>query len=781
VKKLILLLFLSPFLSLAQLNLDSLWKVWNNPSNPDTSRIISLTLIINDEYLFKQPDSAFFFAQLQYELAEEKDLKKEMGNALNVQATSFAVMGNYDDAIIYFEKSLAVRTEIDDKSGMAGSYNNLGIVYSNLGDYDKSIEYYNKGLDLNSTLGNNTASLLRNVGILYGGQGDLINEMDYYEQSLEVARNFKDEINYAYGLNAIGLCYFGQGDYDEAIDYYTRCLKLSEKIKDEAQIADALHSIGLLYAYQDESEKAIEYYTQALEIENSRSNKKGIARNYMGLGNAYGVMEDYEKSMEYYTISLELSQEIGDKNGIAFSLTNIGSHYEKQHEYNKAIDCFIESLKVAEEIGERKVIANALNNIGDIYKIEGDNNKALSYYKRSLSVAKEISDAVEIQNAAKSLSAVYKEMGNYKEGFEMYELYITERDSLQSKNNQKELIRQEYKYAYEKQATADSLKTVETTKLKDAQIVAEQAQNKQHEQQKYFLFGGLGLALLFGGFIFNRFRVTQKQKGIIEEQKQLVDTAFDQLESKNTEILDSIQYAKRIQNAILPPDKVVKEYLNDSFIYYKPKDIVAGDFYWMEPTPEGVLFASADCTGHGVPGALVSVLCNNSLNRSVREYKLTDPGTILNKTREIVIQEFERSEDEVKDGMDIALCSLKGNTLKYSGANNPLWIIRKDAQEVEVIKADKQPIGQFEKVMPYTTHTLDLNHGDAIYIFSDGYIDQFGGAKGKKFKSRPFKNLLLSIQDKTMEEQYVLIDSAFQKWKGELEQIDDVCVIGVKL
>jgi len=220
------------------------------------------------------------------------------------------------------------------------------------------------------------------------------------------------------------------------------------------------------------------------------------------------------------------------------------------------------------------------------------------------------------------------------------------------------------------------------------------------------------------------------------------------------------------------------EYLPDSFILYKPKDIVAGDFYWMEHKDGKVLFAAADCTGHGVPGAMVSVVCNNGLNRSVREHGLTEPGKILDKTREIVIEEFERSEEEVKDGMDIALCSLQGNTLQYSGAHNPLWIIRNG--EVLETKADKQPIGKFDKPNPYITHTYELQKGDSIYIFSDGYADQFGGEKGKKFKAANMKRLILSIQDKNMEEQRQLIDAAFEEWKGNLEQLDDVCLIGVK-
>jgi serine phosphatase RsbU (regulator of sigma subunit)/ligand-binding sensor domain-containing protein len=263
-----------------------------------------------------------------------------------------------------------------------------------------------------------------------------------------------------------------------------------------------------------------------------------------------------------------------------------------------------------------------------------------------------------------------------------------------------------------------------------------------------------------------------KQKAEAEKQRDLVN-------EKNREITDSIQYAKRIQSAILPPDKVVKEYLKESFILYKPKDIVAGDFYWMENIEQKILFAAADCTGHGVPGAMVSVVCNNALNRSVREYGLTDPGEILDKTREIVIQEFEKSDEEVKDGMDIALCSIEGNQLKYAGANNPLWLIRKG--EIIETKANKQPIGKFDTPLPYTTHTFELQKEDSVYIFSDGYVDQFGGVKGKKFKAKAFRTLLLSVQDQSMEKQKIIIDEAFENWRGNVEQVDDVCLIGVRV
>jgi serine phosphatase RsbU (regulator of sigma subunit)/ligand-binding sensor domain-containing protein len=300
------------------------------------------------------------------------------------------------------------------------------------------------------------------------------------------------------------------------------------------------------------------------------------------------------------------------------------------------------------------------------------------------------------------------------------------------------------------------------------------------------------------------------QKAEVEKQRDIAEHQKDLIEEKNTEILDSINYARRLQRAILPPFKMVTELLPQSFIYYKPKDIVAGDFYWLETssfqnletncTNQIILLAAADCTGHGVPGALVSVVCSNAMNRAVKEFQLTKPNQILDKVRDLVIETFEKSESEVKDGMDISLASLyasickdTGNTITHidwSGANNPLWIIRKGATEIDEIKPDKQPIGKYENPKPFNCHHFELTEGDTFYIFTDGFPDQFGGPKGKKFMYKAFKDLLLENNHLPMNEQLDRIKAIFHKWKhwpsenGEIidyEQIDDVCIIGVRL
>ncbi|HLC82231.1 MAG TPA: SpoIIE family protein phosphatase, partial [Bacteroidia bacterium] len=299
--------------------------------------------------------------------------------------------------------------------------------------------------------------------------------------------------------------------------------------------------------------------------------------------------------------------------------------------------------------------------------------------------------------------------------------------------------------------------------------------------QRNAFIGGFALVLLFAFFIFRSYKQKQKAHNEIVHQKEII-------QEKNKEITDSIQYAKHLKNAILPPISFVKKHLPDSFIYYKPKDIVAGDFYWMEFLNDSIYIAAADCTGHGVPGAMVSVVCSNALNRAVKEFKLTAPNKILDKVRELVVETFvrndsfgEKSENEVKDGMDISLCCINNTNkhLIWAGANNPLWIIR-DKQLIEY-KADKQPIGKTDNPTPFTCNETQLLKNDSLYLFTDGYADQFGGPKGKKFKYKQMQNLLLSCNSKPMNEQNEIIGKSFEEWKGNLEQVDDILIIGIKI
>jgi serine phosphatase RsbU (regulator of sigma subunit) len=283
--------------------------------------------------------------------------------------------------------------------------------------------------------------------------------------------------------------------------------------------------------------------------------------------------------------------------------------------------------------------------------------------------------------------------------------------------------------------------------------------------------GAILYTVMEGQFFWNKF--TKRQLEIIENLK-------SELQEKNKDITDSINYAKRLQDAILPPLKEVRENLPESFILYKPKDIVAGDFYWAEKTDHFYFIAAADCTGHGVPGAMVSMVCSNVLNRTVSEFGIVETGKILDNVRELVLDTFKKSGEQIMDGMDISLCRVdkKNSEIQWSGANNPLWYFI-DNELIE-IKADKQPIGKYADAQPFTSHSLKLPSGTNIYMFTDGYADQFSPAD-KKMTKKKFKEVVISSQNKTMNEQNKILSDFFESWKGNSEQVDDVCVIGIRI
>ncbi|MDB4534224.1 tetratricopeptide repeat protein [Vicingaceae bacterium] len=574
---------------------------------------------------------------------------------------------------------------------------------------------------------------------------------------------YKKSLSRAY--NNIGLGLSEYGDFASALKYHNKGLDIEKKLEDYLGISMAYNNIGNIYADMNENQKAMDYYKKSLQIKLDINDLEGLSSAYTNIGNQYSSAGNNSKAMQYYLKSLELDKEFENKEGIVICLANIANLYVEDEKYEEALINYTEALLIAKNLDSEQGIALILNSIADVYYNQGKYIESINLCEESLVYSQLTGGIFEKYDATFRLFECYKKIGNSKEALYMHEQYILLKDSLANENNQKEIIKNDIRLSYEKQKAIDD---AENDKL----LGIEQEKKKKQTILTIASASVLLIVIIFLVFVFNRLRITKKQKLIIEEQKHIV-------EEKNKEITDSIIYAKRIQNAILPTPKIVKEYLQNSFILYKPKDIVAGDFYWLEQKDNKVLFAAADCTGHGVPGAMVSVVCNNALNRSVREFNLTEPGKILDKTRDIVIEEFEKSDEDVQDGMDIALCCLDGNTLKYSGAHNPLWIVRKD--ELIEIKSDKQPIGKFYSPTPFTTHNVELQKGDCIYIFSDGFVDQFGGEKGKKFKARTFKELLLSIQDKSMEEQNHIINNTFETWRGDLEQIDDVCVIGVRV
>ena len=329
------------------------------------------------------------------------------------------------------------------------------------------------------------------------------------------------------------------------------------------------------------------------------------------------------------------------------------------------------------------------------------------------------------------------------------------------------------------------MKHISERKIKDTEISLQQVQLKQEKTKSYALYGGLALVLIFAVFMVNRFRVTNKQKQIIELKEIETQKQKHIIEDKHKEITDSINYAERIQRSFLASDELLKENLNDYFVFFQPKDIVSGDFYWASKLNNGhFVLVTADSTGHGVPGAIMSIINISCLEKAVEEQKLTEPNDILNHTRIKIIERLKKdgSAEGGKDGMDCSLISFdfKSYKLSYAAANNPIWIVRSN-QLLEYVP-DKMPVGKHDKdTISFTQHHIDIQTGDVVYALTDGLPDQFGGPKGKKFMYKQLKDLLISIALLPMTEQHHLLKTALNDWKGTFEQVDDVCIIGVRI
>tara|TARA_B100000963_G_scaffold347860_1_gene354658 strand:+ start:216 stop:2075 length:1860 start_codon:yes stop_codon:yes gene_type:complete len=449
---------------------------------------------------------------------------------------------------------------------------------------------------------------------------------------------------------------------------------------------------------------------------------------------------------------------------------------EKNEVLKKQFEIYTQKIKAAEDKLVKAELENEIRKKELESKKEKDslleeqNEYLFSYLESELELANKENELKEKVLLKNKTLLMKKELNNLKKAKKIEELNNEKKiQDFILKNSQLEI----------KQKDALAIKKERELFLLNKEKTLTEENLQKQKNIRNLILSGFGLLIIFLTYVFFSLKKSRKSNAIISKQKDDINKSHLELQQKHKEISDSINYAKTIQTAILPQTKIIKEYLENSFILYKPKDIVAGDFYWMEHFEGKTLFAAADCTGHGVPGAMVSVICNNALNRSVREFRLTNPGEILNNTKKLVIQEFEKSEKDVHDGMDIALCCLEGNRLSYSGANNPLWIIRKN--EIIEYKADKQPIGNYRLKKPFSTHEITLEKEDVFYLLSDGYADQFGGEKGKKYKTINLKNFLLCIHREPMVKQKKLLEKEFESWKGEYDQIDDVCIIGVKI
>jgi tetratricopeptide (TPR) repeat protein len=714
-------------------------------------------------------------------LQTEKD---DTNKVITLNALAYAIYAiKPDTTILLAKQATALASKLKFASGEANGYGKTGLGFWAKGNYNDAFEYETKALKMYETIGDKhgQAINLANLGNVHFSQGDLYAARDCDLKALKMAQDIGDKRLQSIYLNNLGNVYNGQGDYTKAIDYYLQGLKIIEQMGDKEGEARTLGNIGTLYRTLQDFPKALDYGQRALKLAEEIGDKQGKGRNLCNLGNVYHDKKEYSKAIDFYQEALQLAEETGNKAQIADNLGNIGGAYQEEKNYTMALGYDMKALKQDEELGDKRGQAGDNGVIGALYFETKKLKEAEMFFKKAIALDSVTGDKDELRKLYGTLSQLYDSTGNDKLALIYYKQAMVLKDTLFNIDKNKALTRKELTYEYDKKEAAQKAE-------QDKKDALAEADKRKQRIVIWSTIGGLLLVLIFAGFIFRSLRVTRKQKEIIEiknieteKQKALIEQQKIIVEEKNKDILDSINYAKRLQDAILPPLSLVKQNLPESFLLYKPKDIVAGDFYWMEKTSNTVLIAAADCTGHGVPGALVSVVCSNALNRTVKEFKITETGKILDKVRELVLETFEKSESNVQDGMDISLAAINTNTreAQWSGAFNSLWYIRNN--EIKEVAADKQPIGKTDNQKLFITHNLKLQKGDTLYLFTDGYPDQFGGPRGKKFKYAQFNEKLKAISDKSMEEQKNILEQTFEAWKGNLEQVDDVLIIGIRI
>jgi len=624
----------------------------------------------------------------------------------------------------------------------------------------------------------------------------------YCNLGLELSKSLKLKNLQALGLNNIASVYLQKGDYAKALTKYIEAEKIYDTEKNLTGRCQTVTNIGVVYELQNFFDKALEQYNIALEISLQVENKDYQAQLFGHLGSVYYSVGNKEKALENFKESLKINEAIKNVARIMEALNNVAVIYQELGKYSEALENFNTDLEYARNMNIKTDVIAILHNISLVYKDQKDFPNAISYLDSSIYLAKEIRDFDDMREAYSTLSEIYKEQNNFPKALESFQLSAAAKDSLLNQTREKQFIEMSTKYETEKKDAENKLLKIEGEKQKTILVA---------------ISAGLLLVAALAFLIYSSYRQKKKANVLLAGQNAEIKAQKHIIEEKQIEILDSISYAKRLQDAILPPLNLLKQKFENIFVYYQPKDIVAGDFYWMESLSlsfgeggsrsetgevvspslggdkgEVILIAAADCTGHGVPGAMVSVVCSNALNRAVHEFNLREPGLILDKARELVLETFAKSERDVKDGMDISLCSIsvspslgggKGEAvrLSWAGANNPLYIISED--HVREVKGDKFPVGAYvsNNKQNFTTHTIEVKKGDRIYLFSDGLPDQFGGANEKKYKYKRMQAKMIESCHLPIEEQKNYLRNDLLAWQGRLEQVDDILVIGIEI
>lgn len=688
--------------------------------------------------------------------------------------------GNNVAAVPHVKSGIALARERGYEDMLALGNSSLGDIYLGLHRYDSArycvnrvIEY---GISFNDK--NRTALGYSLLSVICRFESKLDSALIYIDKSLTISRELRDSYRLSSVFGTKGELYRMQNDNEKALMYFDSASVYAEAIKNKNQLAYIYGNMGSVYRVLNEHDRALRYYLSALSIAKEVNNKTLMASNLSTIGEVYRKLNRDDTALIYLQEALEITLATKDLNRQGFIYVAIGEIYRDSGLYEKSLDYLRKGDSAATRTSYENLKAMTWTAMARTYYSMKRNSEAETYALKGYDAALRTGIPNNIQESAKILHEVYESTGDDKKALEFYKVFVQARDSVNNESSVRRFAQVEY------QAKENRLKAENAEQLAQAKAeeLIKEEQLRKNRTILLIALSGIVLMIVLLVVIVRSLRQTKRARLLIEKQKEIVEKAKLLVDEKNKSIQDSITYARHLQEAIIPDEASIRESFPALLMLYLPKDIVAGDFVWYEKTQAYTFLAVADCTGHGVPGALVSVVCSNALNRCVNEFQLSDPGEILNQARVLVMETFRKSHQDVQDGMDISLAvfdNINRKKILWAGAHNPLIIVRN--QEMRVYNADRQPVGKWENEKPFTTHEIIAESGDRIFLYTDGYADQFGGKEGKKLKEKKLRSLILESSVRTVEEQKLILRSYFDEWMGAHEQVDDVTILAVEV
>ncbi|EAY24520.1 tetratricopeptide repeat protein [Microscilla marina] len=658
----------------------------------------------------------------------------------------------------YAQKALKLAKQLNYPRGIIKAYRFTGLAYMSARDFKKALHYYNIALEAAKDAGElkQMARIYLNIGLIYRSQAVYNQALAYMLKSLKLSEKLDDQRGIAFTCNNIGVVYNTQKNYPLSLKYYQRALKIKRTLGNKRSTANTIHNIGAVYGAQGKYDLAMKYSLEAAQIKKEVKHPKGLANSYGQIGKLYLAQHKYNQAIKYYTASLAIDQDIGEKYGITETSINLGVAYTKLKQYNTAKDWLQKGRQLAQKINARELVQDSYQGLAEWFQAQGRFEQALQYHQK----------------------------------------YTALKDSLFNSQTSKQIAKMQVLYETEK-------KELENKVLKDEQAQQKMLLNAQKatiRQQKIItllVVIGLLTTALLAFALFRQRQQKQKTNNLLKQKNEEIFTTNEilatvnlNLEAKNEHITASIDYAQHIQQAIFPAEGKLQQVFAHSFVYFTPLEIVSGDFYWLAELNTAQtksytkkVLAVVDCTGHGVPGAFMSLIATVLLKEAVLLKHIHSPELILNELHRNIRQTLKQKQNYNRDGMEIAVVVVEPetHTLEFAGARRPLVYVQD--QHLHTIKGDRLPIGgeQRESERRFTKHLLYLHRPLSFYLFSDGYQDQFGGEHGKKMGSQRLTQLLDEVHHLPMETQQKSVEQKFTQWKGNMPQTDDVLVCGVRL